>query len=75
MSLRECIVNAKAEGTITDKQATDMLNIYDGLFDSYSKTMGPGAATKQAGRDTFKATEKNVYEKKRKKLLQAKAWQ
>ena len=75
MSLRECIVNAKAEGTMTHKQATDMLNIYDGLFDSYSKTMGPGAATKQAGRDTFKATEKNVYEKKRKKLLQAKAWQ
>lgn len=75
MSLRECIVNAKAEGTITDKQATDMLNIYEGLFNSYAKTMGPGAASKQAGRDTFKATEKNVYEKKRKKLLQAKAWQ
>jgi hypothetical protein len=75
MSFRECIVNAQAEGTITEAQAKEARDLLDELEEQYQGKMGSGPASSQAARDTFDALERQAFERKRKKLLTAKAWQ
>ena len=75
MSFRECIVNAQAEGTITEAQAKEARDLLDELEEQYQGKMGSGQASSQAARDTFDALERQAFERKRKKLLTAKAWQ
>lgn len=75
MSFRECIINAEAEGTITKQQADEARDLFEGLEAEYQGKMGAGAASSQAARDAFSALEKQAFEKRRKKLLTAKAWQ
>jgi len=75
MSFRECIVNAQAEGTITEAQAKEARDLLDELEEQYQGKMGSGPASSQAARDAFDALERQAFERKRKKLLTAKAWQ
>ena len=75
MSLRECIVNAEAEGTITPEQAREARDLFDGLEQEYTGKMGRAAASAKAARDTFDALEREVFERKRRKLLQIQNWQ
>ena len=75
MSFRECIINAQAEGTITEAQAKEARDLLDELEEQYQGKMGAGPASSQAARDAFDALERQVFERKRKKLLTAKAWQ
>ena len=75
MSLDKCIDNAEAEGTITKDQADTARNTYQDLFNEYRKSMSEEAAAAKAARDSFNAVEQEVIERKRQKLLQARATQ
>lgn len=74
MSLRNCIDNAEAEGTITQEQASQARTIFDELETEYQGRMSPGAAQSQAGRDTFAALQKAATENKRRRGLQIQNW-
>ena len=75
MSLRDCIINARSANEITEDQADEALEIYEQLEVEYEKTLSPGAAEAQAAKDAFAALQRNVAERKRAKLLQARAYQ
>ena len=74
MSLRDCINNAEAEGTITQQQANQVRTLFDELETEYQGKMAPGAAQSQAARDTFDALQKIATENKRRRGLQIQNW-
>ena len=75
MSLRDCIINAQKEGTITDSQAKESLELYDELHTEYKKNNVDTTADTKAGSETFDILKKQNIQKKRQKLLQLKAVQ
>lgn len=75
MSFRNCINNAEAEGTITPEQAQEVRDLFDELDTNYKGKMAPGAAETKAAQDAFDALKREVMERKRRKLLQARNWQ
>ena len=74
MSFRNCIINAEAEGTITPEQAREARDLFDDLEEQYQGQMNRGAASSKAARDAFDALEREVAERKRRKLLQIQNW-
>ena len=74
MSFRNCIINAEAEGTITPEQAREARDLFDDLEEQYQGQMNRGAASSKAARDAFDALEREVMERKRRKLLQIQNW-
>ena len=75
MSLRECIVNAREANEITPEQAREATDLFDDLEKEYTGKMGRAAASAKAARDAFDALEREVFERKRRKLLQIQNWQ
>lgn len=74
MSLDQCIINARQEGTLTDSQANEAGDLFAQLEAEYATRMSPGQASAQAGRDTFDALQFQVIQRKRKKLLAYQNW-
>ena len=74
MSLEQCIINARQEGTLTDSQANEAGDLFAQLEAEYATRMSPGQASAQAGRDTFDALQFQVIQRKRKKLLAYQNW-
>ena len=74
MSFRECIVNAEGEGTITPEQAREARQLFDELEAEYQGGMAGPAASSKAAKDAFGALEREVIERKRRKLLQVQNW-
>ena len=75
MSLRQCIDNAEAEGTITQDQARLARDLFSDLEAEYQGRMNSAAAQAQAGQDTFAALQRITTETKRRRLLQVRNWQ
>lgn len=75
MSFRNCINNAEAEGTITAEQAQEARDLFEEFDADYQGKMAPGAAETKAAQDAFAALQKEVMERKRRKLLQVRNWQ
>ncbi len=69
MSFRECIVNAQAEGTITEAQAKEARDLLDELEEQYQGKMGSGRRLARQRVSTFDALERQAFERKRKKLF------
>ena len=74
MSLEQCIINARQEGTLTDSQANEAGDLFVQLETEYATRMSPGQAAAQAGRDTFDALQHQVLQRKRRKLLAYQNW-
>jgi len=74
MSFKRCVQDGVDAGEITQDQADEYVDLFDDLADQYNTQMGPGPAETRAGIDAAAALKKKATERKRRTMLQAKAW-
>jgi hypothetical protein len=74
MSLRNCIVEAEAEGTINNQQAREASDLFEELYDDFLKTMSKEEAEIAAGRQTFDQLKADKAHKRTLKLLTARRY-
>jgi len=78
MSLRECIINAAQEGPqqggITQEQAREASDLFEGYVQQLSKTMGVEEAQVEAGLRTYQALQRKSALRKYQTVLQVKMW-
>ena len=73
-TFKKCIQDGVEAREITQEQADEYTNLFDDLFDQYNKQLGPGPAETKAGIDAAEAVRIKSIERKRRKMLQYKAW-
>ena len=69
MSLRDCILRARAAGELDADRSAAALELFDDLERGYSKRMNGDAAKRQAAADTIVAVERETVEKIRRDRL------
>lgn len=74
MSLRNCINDAEADGSITKEQADRARDLFGERYKQYLEVMGDAQAASKAAGDTFDALKFEAMERKRRKSLQIKTW-
>lgn len=73
-TFNKCVQDGVKAGEITQEQADEYTNLFDDLFDQYNKQLGPGPAETKAGIDAAEAVRIKSIERKRRRMLQYKAW-
>lgn len=73
MSYKACIQGGVTSGVISQDQANEALELFDTLYESYNKQMGPGPAASKATTEANKALNIAVKERKRVRLKQIQA--